>query len=67
MSPLVRHGLCKEWVFVYNARRGLAPDTPQALRDRQAQYPNVMLSEQNQRDWNIKRDTKIQRKDAKRL
>lgn len=29
----------KKWVFVYNARRGLAPDIPGTLKEQQRKYP----------------------------
>jgi hypothetical protein len=29
----------KEWIFVYNTRRGLAPDIPRLLADEQKKYP----------------------------
>lgn len=33
----------KRWTFVYNCRRGLAPDIPATLKAQQAKYPNVTL------------------------
>ncbi|WP_342379507.1 SAVED domain-containing protein [Myxococcus stipitatus] len=33
----------RRWTFVYNCRRGLAPDIPATLKAQQAKYPNVML------------------------
>jgi len=33
----------KEWVFVYNSRRGLPPDIPAVLSQEQKKYPNVTL------------------------
>lgn len=33
----------KRWTFVYNCRRGLAPDIPATLKAQQAKYPDVML------------------------
>lgn len=33
----------KRWVFVYNCRRGLAPDIPSTLKAQQTKYPNVTL------------------------
>ena len=34
----------KNWVFVYNARRGLPPDIPGMLQAKQIKYPTVSLS-----------------------
>jgi hypothetical protein len=33
----------KKWVFVYNARRGLAPDIPAMLQRQQARHPGVAI------------------------
>ncbi len=33
----------KRWVFVYNCRRGLAPDIPGTLKAQQGKYPDVEL------------------------
>lgn len=33
----------KTWVFVYNTRRGVAPDIPQMLSQKQAQYQQVKI------------------------
>lgn len=33
----------KRWTFVYNCRRGLAPDIPATLKAQQAKYPSIAL------------------------
>jgi hypothetical protein len=33
----------KQWIFVYNVRRGLPPDIPGLLHAKKAQYPNLSL------------------------
>lgn len=33
----------KRWVFVYNARRGIAADIPQVLQKQRIQYPNIEI------------------------
>ncbi|MEL6912794.1 MAG: hypothetical protein AAFO85_21780, partial [Cyanobacteria bacterium J06598_4] len=33
----------KKWVFVYNVRRGLPPDIPKTLKEKQNQYPDIEL------------------------
>lgn len=45
LAGAVRHwgsGL-KKWVFVYNTRRGLAPDVLGMLREQQAKYPGLAI------------------------
>jgi hypothetical protein len=33
----------KRWTFVYNCRRGLAPDVPATLKAQQVKYPDIVL------------------------
>lgn len=33
----------EEWIFVYNARRGLPPDVPKILGEKQKLYPNIKV------------------------
>jgi NACHT domain len=33
----------KKWTFVYNVRRGLSPDIPGTLKEKQKQYPNITI------------------------
>ncbi len=37
----------KTWVFVYNVRRGLAPDIPKELVVQQEKYPNIIIAHIN--------------------
>lgn len=54
----------KEWIFVYNARRGLAPDIPKKiLEQKQQQYPGVKLDQwSNDRLWEMIRELDIQKR-----
>lgn len=53
----------KKWVFVYNARRGLAPDIPKILQQKQSQYPNVKLDQwSNDKLWEMTRELNIQKR-----
>lgn len=53
----------KSWTFVYNVRRGLPPDIPRILNQKQAQYPEVRLEHiSNDRLWEIARDLTAQQR-----
>lgn len=54
----------KEWIFVYNARRGLAPDIPKKIiEQKQPQYPDVKLDQwSNDRLWEMVRELDIQKR-----
>ena len=53
----------KEWVFVYNARRGLAPDIPLTLQQKQTQYPSVHLDHlSNDALWEMARTLTLQQR-----
>lgn len=44
----------EEWIFVYNARRGLPPDIPKILRKKQNQYHNIKIGHMSKVDlWGI--------------
>jgi len=47
----------KKWVFVYNARRGLAPDIPAMLQVQQARHPDVEIEALSSHAlWVVERD-----------
>lgn len=52
----------KKWVFVYNVRRGLAPDiVRETLKEKQKQYPNIILDYLSNYDlWKIACELSIQ-------
>ena len=54
----------KKWIFVFNARRGLAPDIPKKiLEQKQLQYPAVKLDQwSNDRLWEMVRELDIQKR-----
>lgn len=46
----------KEWIFVYNVRRGLPPDIPGTLQEKQKQYPDIKIAHLSNDDlWEITR------------
>jgi HEAT repeat protein len=54
----------KTWVFVYNARRGLAPDiVRETLQEKQKQYPNITLEPlSNHALWEISCELSVQQR-----
>lgn len=53
----------KKWVFVYNVRRGLAPDIPKTLKEKQQQYPHIELDHlSSDRLWEIARSLTVQQR-----
>lgn len=53
----------KQWVFVYNARRGLAPDIPRILMEKQREYPQVEIDHlSSDALWEIARDLPLQQR-----
>lgn len=53
----------KQWVFVYNCRRGLAPDIPATLKAQQAKYPNITLGHMSSEAlWEMARDLSVQQR-----
>jgi hypothetical protein len=51
----------RTWTFVYNVRRGLAPDIPLALKKKQKQYPNLKVDHLSKESlWDIARGLSIQ-------
>ena len=53
----------KRWVFVYNVRRGLPPDIPKTLKEKQQQYPDLELDHlSSDRLWEIARSLTIQQR-----
>ena len=53
----------KKWVFVYNVRRGLPPDIPKTLKEKQNQYPDIKLDHlSSDRLWEIARSLTVQQR-----
>jgi hypothetical protein len=54
----------KKWVFVYNVRRGLAPDiVRETLQEKQKQYPNITLEPlSNHALWKIACELSVQQR-----
>ncbi|MDX2243500.1 MAG: NACHT domain-containing protein [Leptolyngbyaceae cyanobacterium bins.302] len=53
----------KTWVFVYNVRRGLAPDIPGTLQEKQKQYPNITIEHLSNDDlWEITRGLRVEQR-----
>lgn len=53
----------KKWVFVYNVRRGLPPDIPKTLKEKQKQYPHLKLDHlSSDRLWEIARSLTVQQR-----
>lgn len=53
----------KKWVFVYNVRRGLPPDIPKTLKEKQNQYPDIELDHlSSDRLWEIARGLSVQQR-----
>ena len=53
----------QRWVFVYNVRRGLPPDIPKTLKEKQNQYPNIELDHlSSDRLWEIARGLSVQQR-----
>ena len=53
----------KKWVFVYNARGGLAPDIPKILQQKQKQYPNIEIDHwSNHYLWEMARGLSLQQR-----
>lgn len=51
----------RRWVFVYNVRRGLAPDVARLLQVQQARYPDVTIEPLSSHDlWEIVRSLPFQ-------
>ena len=53
----------KRWVFVYNARRGLAPDIPATLAQQRTKYKKLDISHMSNDDlWEVVRGLPIQQR-----
>lgn len=53
----------KDWIFVYNSRRGLAPDIPRTLAQKQKEYPSVSLNHlSNDSLWEMIRGLPLQQR-----
>lgn len=53
----------EEWIFVYNSRRGLAPDIPRFIEDRKSLYPTINLDYLgNDRLWEMIRNLSLQQR-----
>jgi hypothetical protein len=65
LAGAARHwgGDLKEWVFVYNVRRGLPPDVARILRQEQKKYPDVWIRPlSNDQLWEIIRGLSVQQR-----
>jgi hypothetical protein len=53
----------KKWIFVYNVRRGLAPDIPGCLTKKANQYPNIEIDHLSSDNlWEIARALTLQQR-----
>jgi hypothetical protein len=53
----------REWVFVYNVRRGLPPDIPGTLREQQEKYPGVKIDHLSSDElWEMARGLSLQQR-----
>ena len=53
----------KKWVFVYNVRRGVPPDIPKILKEKQRQYPEITIEHlSSDALWEIARSLTIQQR-----
>ncbi len=53
----------KTWIFVYNVRRGVAPDILKTLQEKQKQYPDIKIEElSNDALWEIARGLSLQQR-----
>lgn len=53
----------KSWTFVYNVRRGLAPDVPKILNKKQKQYPHIKIDDLSSDGlWEILRTLPLQQR-----
>lgn len=51
----------EKWIFVYNARRGLPPDVPKILLEKQKQYPRIHIDSLSKENlWEIARNLTTQ-------
>jgi hypothetical protein len=63
LSGAVKHWgkRLRRWVFVYNVRRGLAPDVVQLLQEQNDKYPDVTIEPLSSEDmWKILRTLPLQ-------
>ncbi len=53
----------KTWIFVYNVRRGLPPDIPGTLREKQKQYPDIKIDHLSNDDlWERTRSLSVEQR-----
>ena len=53
----------KKWVFVYNVRRGIPPDIPKILKEKQKQYPQIGIDHlSSDALWEIARNLTLQQR-----
>lgn len=53
----------EKWVFVYNARRGLPPDIPKILKEKQRQYPEIAIDHLSSDGlWEVARELPLQKR-----
>ncbi len=53
----------KNWIFVYNVKRGLPPDIPSTLEKKKQQYPNITIEPlSNDGLWELARGLTIQQR-----
>lgn len=53
----------KKWVFVYNVRRGIPPDIPKILMEKQKQYEQITIEPMSSDAlWEIARDLPVQKR-----
>ena len=65
LAGAVRHWKTslKKWVFVYNVRRGLAPDIPKTLREQKKKFPKVRIDHlSSDALWEMVRGLSVQKR-----
>jgi hypothetical protein len=65
LDGAVKHwkAILKEWVFVYNARRGLPPDIPGALDVHRKLYPKLTIDHwSSDKLWEMTRELSLQKR-----
>lgn len=53
----------KKWIFVYNVKRGLPPNIPSILTNKQRQYPNIIIDHLSNDDlWSLASNLHVQKR-----
>jgi len=65
LDGAVKHwgDILKRWIFVYNVRRGLPPDLPGILQQKQKQYPKIKIDHlSSDALWEMARELTLQQR-----